>query len=347
MVNCSAKIDLDVLLAKHFTEAMGCNVVYFLPDSEEDVGSYTEFLQYLGVKNLAEVAIFDDGTALFFVPPSDVLSKVLKLPSPKCLYGVILNSRQNPSSTSMQPQSQSHYMNRQQRPPLPLSTEVDRGLLPKDSKFDCQGNTLTTHQLHESENQFNPQGQFSQLHTYTTSLNTSRSSSTVVTGNPQFQDPAFNLPQQGAVSSRPLSTFGIPSQGGQHQYELPENVDKDFRIVEQTDFLGSYSSSSSQQRENSITRVYDTSVVQTYTAMPLAADKGNSALGNQLQNPQSAGNGASQRTSEGEDNKYQRYMATVELAANILRERQKQQQSSNQAGKGCATPKQDFHQLGN
>lgn len=117
--------------------------------------------------------------------------------------------------------------------------------------------------------------------------------------------------------------------------------------MEQTDFLGSYCSSSSQQCENSITRVYDTSVVQTHTAMPLAADKGNSALGNQLQNPQSAGNGASQRTSEGEDNKYQRYMATVELAANILRERQKQQQSSNQAGKGCATPKQDFHQLGN
>lgn len=81
---------------------------------------------------------------------------------------------------------------------------------------------LATHQLHEAENQFNRQRQFSQL-------STPRRSPRVATGGPQFQDPTFNLPQQGAFSSRPLSTFGIPSQGGQHQYGVPDSADKGFR----------------------------------------------------------------------------------------------------------------------
>ncbi|KAI8537476.1 hypothetical protein RHMOL_Rhmol09G0026300 [Rhododendron molle] len=440
VINCSSKTGLHVL-AKHCTEAMGFTVVYFLPDSEGDFGSYSEFLQYLGKNKWAEVAIFDDGTALFLVSPSDFLSNVLNVTGPERLYGVVLKSpHHNPSSTSMQPQSQSQCMNSQQkhskfessgmpqkeakdlhmdcntvlcndslhltkqlapstieslptpvntvamsqsrvnltpepiatissfvpssakasgsksalsplvsssmRPPLLLSADLDRGLLPQGSKFDFQGNKLTTHQFHEAENQFNPQGQFSQLQTDMASLNTSISSPMGVTGKQQFHHPTFNLPQQGAVSSRPWSNFGIPSQSGQHQYGVPENFDKDFRIVQGTDSLGSCGSSSSQHRENSVTmsnQVYDSNVAQTYTAMPLAADKGNSAF---WKVPQSAGDGASQGTSEVEDDKTQRYLATLQLAANILLQRQqKQQQSSTRAGQQSANPEQDFHQL--
>ncbi|PSS24063.1 Flowering time control protein like [Actinidia chinensis var. chinensis] len=111
VINCSARTDLD-MLTKHYAVAIRVNVVFFFPDSEEDFASYTEFLHYLGVKHRAGVAKFDDGTILFFVPPSDFLSKVLNVSGPARLYGVALKFPQlAPGSTSMQPLSQSHYMN--------------------------------------------------------------------------------------------------------------------------------------------------------------------------------------------------------------------------------------------
>ncbi|ESQ38962.1 hypothetical protein EUTSA_v10001307mg [Eutrema salsugineum] len=89
VVNCSARTGLD-MLAKHYTEAIGFEIVFFLPDSEEDFASYTEFLRYLGSKNRAGVAKLDDGTTLFLVPPSDFLTDVLKVSGPERLYGVVL-----------------------------------------------------------------------------------------------------------------------------------------------------------------------------------------------------------------------------------------------------------------
>ncbi|XP_078441069.1 flowering time control protein FPA-like [Wolffia australiana] len=89
VVNCSARTGLE-LLAKHYEEADGFDIVFFLPDSEEDFASYTEFLQYLRLKNRAGVAKLDDGTTLFLVPPSDFLSHVLKVSGPERLYGVVL-----------------------------------------------------------------------------------------------------------------------------------------------------------------------------------------------------------------------------------------------------------------
>ncbi|EOA26552.1 hypothetical protein CARUB_v10022611mg [Capsella rubella] len=89
VVNCSARTGLD-MLAKHYTEAIGFEIVFFLPDSEEDFASYTEFLRYLGSKNRAGVAKLDDGTTLFLVPPSDFLTDVLKVSSRERLYGVVL-----------------------------------------------------------------------------------------------------------------------------------------------------------------------------------------------------------------------------------------------------------------
>ncbi|XVF65626.1 hypothetical protein PTKIN_Ptkin09bG0264100 [Pterospermum kingtungense] len=103
VVNCSARTGLD-MLAKHYREAVGFDIVFFLPDSEDDFASYTEFLRYLGSKNRAGVAKFDDGTTLFLVPPSEFLSNVLKVVGPERLYGVVLKlPPQVPSTASLQP----------------------------------------------------------------------------------------------------------------------------------------------------------------------------------------------------------------------------------------------------
>ncbi|KAL0456337.1 UNVERIFIED_CONTAM: Flowering time control protein FPA [Sesamum latifolium] len=103
VVNCSARTGLD-LLSKHYDDAIGFDIVFFLPDSEDDFASYTEFLRYLGSKDRAGVAKFDDGTTLFLVPPSDFLTRVLKVSGPERLYGVVLKFPQAaPTSTTMIP----------------------------------------------------------------------------------------------------------------------------------------------------------------------------------------------------------------------------------------------------
>ncbi|KAK4424996.1 Flowering time control protein FPA [Sesamum alatum] len=103
VVNCSARTGLD-LLSKHYDDAIGFDIVFFLPDSEDDFASYTEFLRYLGSKDRAGVAKFDDGTTLFLVPPSEFLTRVLKVSGPERLYGVVLKFPQAaPTSTTMIP----------------------------------------------------------------------------------------------------------------------------------------------------------------------------------------------------------------------------------------------------
>lgn len=80
-------------------------MVFFLPDSEEDFASYTEFLRYLGQKDRAGVAKFDDGTTMFLVPPSDFLTKVLKYSGPERLYGVVLKLPQQTATPGLQLQA--------------------------------------------------------------------------------------------------------------------------------------------------------------------------------------------------------------------------------------------------
>lgn len=105
VVNCSARTGLD-MLTKHYADAVGFSIVYFLPDSETDFASYTEFLRYLGSKDRAGVAKFADGTTLFLVPPSDFLTNVLKVVGPKRLYGVVLKFAHHiPGGTSLPPES--------------------------------------------------------------------------------------------------------------------------------------------------------------------------------------------------------------------------------------------------
>ncbi|KAK4778458.1 hypothetical protein SAY86_005986 [Trapa natans] len=107
-VNCSARTGLDTL-EKHYEEAAGFDLVFFLPDSEEDFGSYTEFLRYLASKDRAGVAKLSGGTTLFLIPPSDFLQNVLKVVGPERLYGVVLrmsrsvhNTESHPTVTSLQ-----------------------------------------------------------------------------------------------------------------------------------------------------------------------------------------------------------------------------------------------------
>lgn len=79
------------MLAKHYRDASGFDIVFFLPDSEDDFVSYTEFLRYLGSKSRAGVVKVDGGTTLFLVPPSDFLRNVLQVDGPERLYGVVLH----------------------------------------------------------------------------------------------------------------------------------------------------------------------------------------------------------------------------------------------------------------
>ncbi|THU65021.1 hypothetical protein C4D60_Mb01t32750 [Musa balbisiana] len=121
VVNCSARTGLD-MLSKHYDEAISFDIVFFLPDSEEDFASYTDFLRYLGLKNRAGVVKLEDGTTLFLVPPSEFLTKVLGVSGPERLYGVVLNMPQQPISVAVQqsqltvPPLTSHHTDRQNVP---------------------------------------------------------------------------------------------------------------------------------------------------------------------------------------------------------------------------------------
>ncbi|KAH1104876.1 hypothetical protein GYH30_038279 [Glycine max] len=119
VVDCAARTGLD-MLKKHYADAIGFDIVFFLPDSEEDFASYTEFLHYLKAKHRAGIAKLVDNTTLFLVPPSDLLTKVFKVTGPERLYGVVLKFPSVPSSTYMQqamhlPSPSTQYM--QQIPP--------------------------------------------------------------------------------------------------------------------------------------------------------------------------------------------------------------------------------------
>ncbi|KAM0065095.1 hypothetical protein Hdeb2414_s0003g00110801 [Helianthus debilis subsp. tardiflorus] len=94
IVNCSARTGLD-MLTKHYADVIGFDIIYFLPDSEEDFASYTKFLQYMGDWKRVGVVKIGDGTTLFLVPPSDFFETVLKVSGPARLYGIVLKFPQH------------------------------------------------------------------------------------------------------------------------------------------------------------------------------------------------------------------------------------------------------------
>ncbi|XP_014518301.1 flowering time control protein FPA [Vigna radiata var. radiata] len=88
-LDCTARTGLD-MLSKHYYQAVGVWVVFFVPGSDADMEFYNEFMHYLEEKQRAAVAKLDDKTTLFLVPPSEFSEKVLKVPGKLSISGVIL-----------------------------------------------------------------------------------------------------------------------------------------------------------------------------------------------------------------------------------------------------------------
>lgn len=95
-LDCTARTGLD-MLSKHYYQAASAWVVFFVPESDVDIGFYNEFMHYLGEKQRAAVAKLDEKTTLFLVPPSDFSEKVLKVPGKLSISGVVL-SLEHPGS---------------------------------------------------------------------------------------------------------------------------------------------------------------------------------------------------------------------------------------------------------
>lgn len=97
-LDCTARTGLD-MLSKHYYQAVNAWVVFFVPESDADIGFYNEFMHYLGEKQRAAVAKLDEKTTLFLVPPSDFSVKVLKVPGKLSISGVVLRL-EHPGSNS-------------------------------------------------------------------------------------------------------------------------------------------------------------------------------------------------------------------------------------------------------
>ncbi|XP_076887318.1 uncharacterized protein LOC143537427 [Bidens hawaiensis] len=109
-LDCTARTNLDDL-GKHYYRATQSWVVFFVPESDADMGLYNEFMNYLGEKQRAAVSKIDDKTTLFLVPPSDFSEKILKVPGKLSISGVILRLDSSSSNADIFPPPP---------PPLPL-----------------------------------------------------------------------------------------------------------------------------------------------------------------------------------------------------------------------------------
>ncbi|XP_039008748.1 flowering time control protein FPA-like [Hibiscus syriacus] len=105
-LDCTARTGLD-MLAKHYYQASGAWVVFFVPENDADMGFYNEFMNYLGEKQRAAIAKLDDVTTLFLVPPSDFSEKILKVPGKLSISGVILRLDHSGSIDSAHPSERS------------------------------------------------------------------------------------------------------------------------------------------------------------------------------------------------------------------------------------------------
>ncbi|KAJ0988180.1 hypothetical protein J5N97_006536 [Dioscorea zingiberensis] len=99
ILDCTARTGLD-MLAKHYYQAAGTWVVFFVPETDADIVFYNEFLHYLGEKQRAAVAKLGDKISLFLVPPSEFSEHVLKVPGKMSISGLILKFQQSDSSSS-------------------------------------------------------------------------------------------------------------------------------------------------------------------------------------------------------------------------------------------------------
>ncbi|KAI3676807.1 hypothetical protein L1987_86420 [Smallanthus sonchifolius] len=297
IVNCSARTGLD-MLAKHYLDAIGFDIAFFLPDSEEDFASYTEFLQYMGDRNRAGVVKFGDGTTLFLVPPSDFLKTVLKVSGPARLYGVALKYPPHISDNSHSPTISHQHVNTV--PPITATstTPVGVSLTPElvatlaslakvnSNGHQSSGNTVPGPLLNEREFQgqiyehktSNMTGEFMQS-------NKVDDSNLAVTRNSYIQDPYFNLPHHEEVASVTSSSFQT-SEGV--AFPLPVQVTQQYQVDHTHDL---------QTVDNGFTSSSQVYINNVYESQSMVAG---------------------QQKLEFDSDKNQRYQSTLQFAANLL-----------------------------
>lgn len=117
------------MLAKHYYQAASAWVVFFVPESDADIGYYNEFMSYLGEKQRAAVAKLDERTTLFLVPPSEFSEKVLKVPGKLSISGVVLRLENPSSNFGSLDQPQASFMSFHGDAPYPKPTSPS-GLFP-------------------------------------------------------------------------------------------------------------------------------------------------------------------------------------------------------------------------
>ncbi|KAK9068784.1 hypothetical protein SSX86_012900 [Deinandra increscens subsp. villosa] len=303
VVNCSARTGLD-MLAKHYADAIGFDIVFFLPDSEEDFASYTEFLQYMGDRNRAGVVKFGDGTTLFLVPPSDFLKTVLKVSGPPRLYGVVLKFPPNASDNSpVPPISQGHVNS---VPPVTAASTTPLGLsltpelvatLASLAKVNSNSQQPSENvlpggpgpllngrhfqgQIYEHETS-NLTGDFMQSNKY-------NDPNLAVTQSSYIQNPSFNLPQNVEVASVTNSGFQTPQGVG---FALPVPVTQQHQVEYQYD---SHNVGNAANAATSPSQVYNTNAYESQSMVP------------------------GQQKSEYDAEKNERYQSTLQFAANLL-----------------------------
>ncbi|XP_062193243.1 uncharacterized protein LOC133896660 [Phragmites australis] len=99
-LNCTARTSLE-MLAKHYYQAAGSWVVFFVPENDVHMAAYNDFMNYLGDKQRAAVCKLGERSTLFLVPPSDFSEQVLRVPGKVSISGVILKFQQsNPDYSS-------------------------------------------------------------------------------------------------------------------------------------------------------------------------------------------------------------------------------------------------------
>jgi len=90
------------MLSKHYYQAAGSRVVFFVPENDADMAVYNDFMSYLGDKQRAAVCKLGERSTLFLVPPSDFSEQVLRVPGKVSISGVILKFQQsNPDYNSL------------------------------------------------------------------------------------------------------------------------------------------------------------------------------------------------------------------------------------------------------
>lgn len=89
------------MLSKHYYQAAGSWVVFFVPENDADMAAYNDLMSYLGDKQRAAVCKLGERSTLFLVPPSDFSEQVLRVPGKVSISGVILRFQQsNPDYSS-------------------------------------------------------------------------------------------------------------------------------------------------------------------------------------------------------------------------------------------------------